>query len=72
MCPCTTVACLILTDFDWDRRDTLYMGTVDYSSVRALYGHSPCAWDDLEGLAISLLEMATGKERLHSTTRPVD
>lgn len=47
-------------EFDWDSRDCLYMGTVDYSSVRSLQGHHPCAWDDLEGLAITLLEMATG------------
>jgi hypothetical protein len=36
------------------------MGTVDYSSVRSLQGYHPSAWDDLEGLAVTLLEMATG------------
>lgn len=46
--------------FDWDAKDSLYMGTVDYSSVRALHGYNSCGWDDLESLAITLLEMATG------------
>jgi hypothetical protein len=36
------------------------MGTVDYSSVRSLQGYIPSAWDDLESLAVTLLEMATG------------
>jgi hypothetical protein len=51
----------MIADFDWDSKDCLYMGTVDYSSVRSLCGHNPCGWDDLEGLAVSLLEMATGE-----------
>lgn len=47
-------------DTDLESRDCLYMGTVDYSSVRSLQGYHPSAWDDLEGLAVTLLEMATG------------
>ena len=58
---CADVQCCIFAGFDWDAQDCLYMGTVDYSSVRALRGHHPSAWDDLEGLAITLLEMATGE-----------
>jgi hypothetical protein len=48
-------------EFDWESKDCLYMGTVDYSSVRSLYGYHPCGWDDLEALAVTLLEMATGE-----------
>lgn len=61
---------LLCAGFDWDSRNCLYMGTVDYSSVRALQGHHPCAWDDLEGLAITLLEMATGAVGLDTGCRP--
>lgn len=53
--------------FDWEAQDCLYMGTVDYSSVRALRGYNPSGWDDLESLAIALLEMATGESLLHLT-----
>lgn len=58
LCSCV---CAVHSDYNWDSKDFLYMGTVDYSSVRSLCGHHPCPWDDLEGLAVCLLEMATGE-----------
>lgn len=65
LCLSPLLPCLqcCLAEFDWESKDCLYMGTVDYSSVRSLYGHHQCAWDDLEALAVTLLEMATGAAR---------
>jgi hypothetical protein len=50
--------------FSWDDDTYLFCGTVDYSSVRTLNGRHPTPKDDLEGLACTLLEMATGDAQL--------
>ncbi|KAF6266717.1 kinase-like domain-containing protein [Scenedesmus sp. NREL 46B-D3] len=47
--------------FSWDEDTYLFCGTVDYSSVRTLFGRHPTPKDDLEGLACTLLEMAIGE-----------
>ncbi|KAF8072896.1 CKL6 [Scenedesmus sp. PABB004] len=47
--------------FSWEARDYTFWGTVDYSSVRELQGCHPTPREDLEGLACTLLEMATGR-----------
>jgi serine/threonine protein kinase len=51
--------------FSWDVDNYLFCGTVDYSSVRTLFGRHPTPKDDLEGLACTLLEMATGEHYRH-------
>lgn len=51
--------------FSWDDDTYLFCGTVDYSSVRTLFGRHPTPKDDLEGLACTLLEMATGEGWQH-------
>ncbi|WIA09024.1 hypothetical protein OEZ85_008438 [Tetradesmus obliquus] len=62
--------------FSWDDDTYLFCGTVDYSSVRTLFGRHPTPKDDLEGLACTLLEMATGEppfDLMHSgeSSRPL-
>jgi hypothetical protein len=47
--------------FSWEEDTYLFCGTVDYSSVRTLFGRHPTPKDDLEGLACTLLEMASGE-----------
>ncbi len=51
----------IPADFSWDQQTYAFWGTVDYASVRNLSGYHPSPRDDLEGLACTLLEMATGE-----------
>jgi hypothetical protein len=53
--------CVLPAGFSWDEDTYLFCGTVDYSSVRTLFGRHPTPKDDLEGLACTLLEMASGE-----------
>lgn len=65
----TNVTCPAFTDFSWEDQTYAFWGTVDYASVRNLSGYHPTPRDDLEGLACTLLEMATGmSDTMHKST----
>lgn len=65
----TNVTCPAFTDFSWEDQTYAFWGTVDYASVRNLSGYHPTPRDDLEGLACTLLEMATGmSDAMHEST----